>query len=137
MKVDHTVYEQVQKLLASRRDLRPSWQPGQSLDPEAEGGCGVTGFAASVPVSGRHIFQPSVQMHNRGNGKGGGIAAVGLDPDSLGSPRKSWTTTISSRSPSWIPKYGTRWRKNSSNPSSGWTAPAAGVHHSDWRDLPA
>jgi glutamate synthase domain-containing protein 1/glutamate synthase domain-containing protein 3 len=84
MKVDHTVYEQVQKLLASRRDLRPSWQPGQSLDPEAEGGCGVTGFAASVPVSGRHIFQPSVQMHNRGNGKGGGIAAVGLDPDSLG-----------------------------------------------------
>ena len=35
-------------------------------------------------MAGRHIFQPSVQMHNRGNGKGGGIAAVGLDADTLG-----------------------------------------------------
>jgi glutamate synthase domain-containing protein 1/glutamate synthase domain-containing protein 3 len=53
--------------------------------PEAEeGGCGVTGFACSIPVSGRHIFEPSVQMHNRGNGKGGGIAAVGLDAARLG-----------------------------------------------------
>ncbi|MDD5484084.1 MAG: glutamate synthase [Kiritimatiellae bacterium] len=44
-----------------------------------EGGCGVVGFAANVKVPGRHIFQPSIQMHNRGNGKGGGIAAAGLD----------------------------------------------------------
>jgi len=36
---------------------------------EAEGGCGVTGFAAGVPVSGRHIFAPSM---------------VGLDPEALG-----------------------------------------------------
>ena len=49
-----------------------------------EGGCGVTGFIASIPVRGRHIYEPSVQMHNRGNGKGGGIAAVGLSADSLG-----------------------------------------------------
>jgi glutamate synthase domain-containing protein 1 len=49
-----------------------------------EGGCGVTGFACSIPVSGRHIFEPSVQMHNRGNGKGGGLAAVGLSPAQLG-----------------------------------------------------
>ncbi|MBI4334168.1 MAG: glutamate synthase [Chloroflexi bacterium] len=49
-----------------------------------EGGCGVTGFIASVPVRGRHIFEPSVQMHNRGNGKGGGIAAVGLCAEDLG-----------------------------------------------------
>jgi len=49
-----------------------------------EGGCGVTGFIASIPVSGRHIFEPSVQMHNRGNGKGGGIAAVGMVPQDLG-----------------------------------------------------
>jgi len=49
-----------------------------------EGGCGVTGFIASVPVGGRHIFTPSVQMHNRGNGKGGGIAAVGLSAADLG-----------------------------------------------------
>ncbi len=49
-----------------------------------EGGCGVVGFAASVPVRGRHIFEPSIQMHNRGNGKGGGIAAAGLSPEQLG-----------------------------------------------------
>lgn len=49
-----------------------------------EGGCGVTGFIASIPVGGRHIFEPSVQMHNRGNGKGGGIAAVGLVPEDIG-----------------------------------------------------
>lgn len=51
---------------------------------EEEGGCGVTGFICSIPVSGRHIFEPSIQMHNRGNGKGGGIAAVGLSHEKLG-----------------------------------------------------
>jgi len=45
---------------------------------EAEGGCGVTGFASTLPVGGRHIYEPSKQMRNRGNGKGGGIAACGL-----------------------------------------------------------
>jgi glutamate synthase domain-containing protein 1/glutamate synthase domain-containing protein 3 len=49
-----------------------------------EGGCGVVGFAASVPVRGRHIFEPSIQMHNRGNGKGGGIAAAGFPPEQMG-----------------------------------------------------
>jgi glutamate synthase domain-containing protein 1/glutamate synthase domain-containing protein 3 len=54
-----------------------------------EGGCGVTGFACSIPVSGRHIFTPSVQMHNRGNGKGGGLAAVGLSAAKLGVDQKT------------------------------------------------
>jgi glutamate synthase domain-containing protein 1/glutamate synthase domain-containing protein 3 len=57
---------------------------GMEKKSAEEGGCGVTGFIASVPVRGRHIYEPSVQMHNRGNGKGGGIAAVGLAPESLG-----------------------------------------------------
>ena len=57
-----------------------------SIEAE-EGGCGVTGFACNIPVSGRHIFEPSVQMHNRGNGKGGGLAAVGLVPEKLGVDR--------------------------------------------------
>ena len=57
-----------------------------------EGGCGVTGFACSIPVSGRHIFEPSVQMHNRGNGKGGGLAAVGLAPEELGVDRQTLDT---------------------------------------------
>jgi len=49
-----------------------------------EGGCGVVGFASSVPVRGRHIFEPSIQMHNRGNGKGGGIACACLNHEQLG-----------------------------------------------------
>ncbi|KPJ77878.1 MAG: glutamate synthase [Deltaproteobacteria bacterium SG8_13] len=52
--------------------------------PAEEGGCGVTGFISSIPVRGRHIYEPSIQMHNRGNGKGGGIAAVGLSAEALG-----------------------------------------------------
>ncbi|HXX87435.1 MAG TPA: hypothetical protein VEH86_03195, partial [Candidatus Acidoferrum sp.] len=50
----------------------------------AEGGCGVLGVACSVPIKGRYLLQPLVQMHNRGNGKGGGIAAVGLSAKQLG-----------------------------------------------------
>jgi glutamate synthase domain-containing protein 1 len=59
---------------------------------EDEGGCGVTGFACNIPIAGRHIFEPSVRMHNRGNGKGGGIAAVGFDPDQLGVSRETLDT---------------------------------------------
>ena len=58
--------------------------PASPAKAAEEGGCGVVGFAASIPVGGRHIFEPSIQMHNRGNGKGGGIAACCLDPDQLG-----------------------------------------------------
>jgi glutamate synthase domain-containing protein 1 len=71
------------QILAGRRKLRPD-PPRPFLKDAEEGGCGVTGFACSVPVSGRHIFEPSVQMHNRGNGKGGGIAAAGLEAKQLG-----------------------------------------------------
>jgi glutamate synthase domain-containing protein 1/glutamate synthase domain-containing protein 3 len=76
-----------QALLNSRAHLLEKADRSLLLprQPDAEeGGCGVTGFACSIPVSGRHIFEPSVQMHNRGNGKGGGIAAVGLDAAKLG-----------------------------------------------------
>ncbi len=56
----------------------------KSCKPEMEGGCGVVGFACNEPLAGRHIFKPSIQMHNRGNGKGGGIAAAGLSHEDLG-----------------------------------------------------
>lgn len=46
----------------------------------AEGGCGVLGLASRTTVAGRHVLTASRQMHNRGNGKGGGIAMAGLDP---------------------------------------------------------
>jgi glutamate synthase domain-containing protein 1/glutamate synthase domain-containing protein 3 len=55
---------------------------------EAEGGCGVVGLASSVPIAGRHILEPLHQMHNRGNGKGGGIAAVGLSPSQMAVTQK-------------------------------------------------
>jgi glutamate synthase domain-containing protein 1/glutamate synthase domain-containing protein 3 len=73
----------VEALIASRRSPggATSLQPGQA---EAEGGCGVIGMAASVPVPARHLLQALQQMRNRGNGKGGGIAAAGLDPQFFG-----------------------------------------------------
>jgi hypothetical protein len=39
----------------------------------------VLGLAANLPIAGKHVLTASMQMHNRGNGKGGGIAMVGLD----------------------------------------------------------
>ncbi len=42
------------------------------------------GLACSEKISGRHLTQSLVQMHNRGNSKGGGIAAFGLNPAQLG-----------------------------------------------------
>ena len=41
-----------------------------------------------MPVKGRFIYEPSIQMQNRGNGKGGGIAAVGLVPEQIGVSRE-------------------------------------------------
>lgn len=72
-----------ENFIASRKGLLTGL-PRKGKKSAEEGGCGVVGFAAGVPVSGRHIFEPSVQMHNRGNGKGGGIAAAGLVPAQLG-----------------------------------------------------
>ncbi len=78
----------VTKLLANRILETGSPDFSKLNKAEDEGGCGVTGFASSIPLAGRHIFEPSLRMHNRGNGKGGGIAAVGMDPDKLGVSRE-------------------------------------------------
>lgn len=67
---------------------RPSLSNKFTQENVAEGGCGVIGVACSIPIKGKSLFQPLVQMHNRGNGKGGGIAAVGLSPKQLGVSRK-------------------------------------------------
>ncbi|MBW1896273.1 MAG: glutamate synthase, partial [Deltaproteobacteria bacterium] len=71
------------RISAARKALYPAPPPRQYKDAE-EGGCGVTGFACSIPVGGKHIFEPSRLMHNRGNGKGGGIAAAGLTAEDMG-----------------------------------------------------
>src|SRR5712692_5940480 len=75
-----------QQILDSRRSL-----PADKVHvgkQEAEGGCGVVGLACNVPLEGKYLLQSLVQMRNRGNGKGGGIAAVGLVPEQLGVSEK-------------------------------------------------
>jgi len=80
-------FDRVSALLSARAGLFPENLRGRQ-PVEAEGGCGVTGFACTIPVGGRHIYEPSIQMRNRGNGKGGGIAACGLVPEDMGVSRK-------------------------------------------------
>ncbi len=71
-----------QAILDSRRALPIPAVP--SKHEEAEGGCGVVGLACNSPLEGKYLLQSLVQMRNRGNGKGGGIAALGLVPEQLG-----------------------------------------------------
>jgi glutamate synthase domain-containing protein 1/glutamate synthase domain-containing protein 3 len=81
--------ELFKKLTASRQRLNESLALSfpTSYKAEEEGGCGVVGFCCTEPVAARHIHEPSQQMHNRGNGKGGGIAALGFVPEQLGVSR--------------------------------------------------
>jgi glutamate synthase domain-containing protein 1/glutamate synthase domain-containing protein 3 len=77
--------ETILKILGSRKSLVP--EEARGLIPrkaEAEGGCGVIGIASSERIPGRHLLQALEQMRNRGNGKGGGIAALGLVAEDLG-----------------------------------------------------
>ncbi|NIM58494.1 MAG: hypothetical protein GTO16_06065 [Candidatus Aminicenantes bacterium] len=68
-------------LIESRRKLSP---PGDLKKIEMEGGCGVVGLACDEKISGKHIMQSLIQMRNRGNSKGGGIAAFGLNSSQCG-----------------------------------------------------
>ncbi|MDP2997010.1 MAG: hypothetical protein Q8N47_05935 [Bryobacterales bacterium] len=77
-----------ERLLAGRSRVYSETRPPVLAEQAEEGGCGVTGFACTVPVGGRFIYEPSIQMQNRGNGKGGGIAAVGLVPEQIGVSRE-------------------------------------------------
>lgn len=74
----------VASLIASRQQLVQSSVQLSSRKSEAEGGCGVIGIACSEKIPACHLLQALKQMRNRGNGKGGGIAAVGLAPEELG-----------------------------------------------------
>lgn len=72
------------RLAAARRRLLASLPAAATEPAPAEGGCGVLGLACEAPVAGRHLLAALEQMRNRGNGKGGGVALVGLDPGQLG-----------------------------------------------------
>jgi len=75
------------RLIESRKKL--TLPPDSQRKQEIEGGCGVVGLACNEKISGRHIMQALVQMHNRGNSKGGGVAAFGLDASQLGVDQKT------------------------------------------------
>ncbi len=74
----------VNKLIDSKKAIAYTRTQPLSRDNEAEGGCGVIGIACSEKIRAYHLLQSLKQMRNRGNGKGGGIAAVGLIPEELG-----------------------------------------------------
>lgn len=79
----------IRQILKSKKRLTDEFDISVSVrKTEEEGGCGVVGFCCSESVPGKHIYEPSRQMHNRGNGKGGGIAAVGFRPEQLGVSRE-------------------------------------------------
>ncbi len=74
----------IKNILHSRKKLLPEGGYVMPRDEAAEGGCGVIGMASNVQVAARHMLQSLQQMRNRGNGKGGGIAAVGLVAEEFG-----------------------------------------------------
>jgi glutamate synthase domain-containing protein 1/glutamate synthase domain-containing protein 3 len=80
-----TETKSIERLLSTRLLLRPDIDSALlAHDEAAEGGCGVIGMASSEQVAARHMLQALIQMNNRGNGKGGGVAAVGLVPEEFG-----------------------------------------------------
>jgi len=62
-------------------DAMVTGAPRPACEQAAEGGCGVIGYLATAPMAGRFMVKSLVQMHNRGNGKGGGVAALGCFPN--------------------------------------------------------
>jgi len=77
-----------EQLLATRSRVYRDGKQVSFKKSAEEGGCGVTGFVCTIPLAGRFIYAPSIQMQNRGNGKGGGIAAVGFMPEQIGVSRE-------------------------------------------------
>jgi len=53
---------QIKAIIDSRRYFEKRYSRVSYTKREEEGGCGVTGFACSIPVRGKHIFEPSKQI---------------------------------------------------------------------------
>lgn len=66
-------------IVAARRRRLPDGEPARKR--ALEGGCGVIGIIGTERLGGQLIRRSCAQMRNRGNGKGGGIAAAGLFPE--------------------------------------------------------
>jgi len=71
-----------------------------------EGGCGVTGFICSIPVTGRislnHLCKCTIEAMEKE-----AVSLLSVDTEALGVLEKSWTRTICYTSLSWIQVY---WR---------------------------
>lgn len=65
-----------ERIVRSRKSMLEGRPPVKKR--ALEGGCGVIGIIGSDKLNGHCIIRPCEQMRNRGNGKGGGVAAVGL-----------------------------------------------------------
>ncbi|MFW9856714.1 MAG: hypothetical protein ACFFFG_16805 [Candidatus Thorarchaeota archaeon] len=72
----------VENILKSRASLVEDSKI--SMKKVSEGGCGVIGVASSTQIKGSHLLNALIQMKNRGNGKGGGVAILGLSAEELG-----------------------------------------------------
>ena len=90
----YTRRELVDALLNSKSGLVADFPVQPRSREAAEGGCGVLGLASNVPIAGRHVINASQQMHNRGNGKGGGIAVAGLDPVQMRVSLPGWNNSV-------------------------------------------
>ena len=71
-----------EKIIKSREKITDGLTLQKKLT--MEGGCGVIGFASSTRLPGKHLLSSLMQMKNRGNGKGGGVAILGLSSFQLG-----------------------------------------------------
>ncbi len=80
----------VQRITQARTQISTGLTTDLSLQKHeaAEGGCGVIGVASTVKLKGKYFFEALHQMKNRGNGKGGGVAILGLNPEQLGITEK-------------------------------------------------
>ena len=81
--------QHAEEIIRSRARLTQGMSIGTKA--ESEGGCGVIGVACSEQIHGKHLLRALTQMKNRGNGKGGGIAALGLSAEQLGVSKKILT----------------------------------------------
>jgi glutamate synthase domain-containing protein 3 len=125
-----------EQLLATRSQVYPASGKSCFSKSAEEGGCGVTGFACTVPLAGRFIYEPSIQMQNRGNGKGGGIAAVGLTCEQIGVPRNVLESSYLYQIALLDPSCHTELERDYILPYFDVALSARQPHIDDYRDIP-
>ena len=68
-------------IMQARREMTASNHRFARRDADAaDGGCGVIGLAAEIPVAGSHLFNPRAKRRNRGKGRGGEGAVEATKP---------------------------------------------------------